>query len=86
LWCDLMCVSNDEIRVRFAGQVDLLGVMGPDEKLDGGPVPDAVRSRIRELAAIIRQRWPEFRDRLLSSLAGKKTPNQSSQPTRSARG
>src|SRR5882672_1164468 len=34
VWCDLVCVSNDETRVRFAGQVDLLGVMAPDEKLD----------------------------------------------------
>src|SRR5882672_11102858 len=40
LWCDLVCVSNDETLVRLAGQVDLLGVMAPDERLEGGSVSD----------------------------------------------
>lgn len=76
LWCDLVCVSNDEIRVRFAGQLDLLGVIAPDEKLPEGSVCDVVRARVHELADLLHERWPDFRDRLLSSLKGKEWPNR----------
>ena len=74
LWCDLVCVSSDETRVRLAGQVDSLGVIAPEERLDPGPVSDAVRRRVHDLATILRGRWTEFHDRLLYSLKERAQP------------
>jgi hypothetical protein len=72
LWCDLVCVSNDEFRVRLAGRSELLEVTAPLERLPPGPVQKAVQTRVRELAELIKARWPDFRARLLSSLRSKK--------------
>jgi hypothetical protein len=81
LWCDLVCVSNDEIRVRLAGQVDFLGVIAPEERLEDGPIPEAVHRRVHDLAVILRGRSAEFHDRLLFALREKKEPNQPPQTT-----